>query len=77
MISSFDRACIGKIVGGHGDWFGAHLIRLIAKADSQNIERIRAGFPDYVAAFEQWERGSLNEQGARMDVTERPDRFEQ
>ena len=39
----------------HGDWFTSHLLRLIAKADTQNRELIRLGFPDTVAAYERWQ----------------------
>ena len=44
-------------MGGYGDWFTSHLLRLIAKADKENRERIRLGFPDHVAAYERWQAG--------------------
>ena len=37
-------------------WFSGHLLRLIAKADGQNRERLRKGFPEHVAAYESWLR---------------------
>lgn len=36
--------------------FTAELFSLIAKADVRNRERIRAGFPNEVAAYEAWHR---------------------
>lgn len=36
------------------DWFRAKLFRLIAKADLQNRELIRKGFPEEVAVYEAW-----------------------
>lgn len=55
MISDYDRMHIGDIVAGGGDWFTAQLLRLIAKADKSNREKLRVAFPDEVAAFEAWE----------------------
>lgn len=55
-MSEFDRKNIGVILSGHGDWFGAQLLRLICKADLSNRERIRRGFPEEVGAYESWER---------------------
>ena len=46
---------IEAAMGGYGDWFTSHLLRLIMKADPQNRELIRLGFPDHVAAFERWQ----------------------
>ncbi|HXH35239.1 MAG TPA: hypothetical protein VNJ54_12650 [Plantibacter sp.] len=59
MISDFDRANLDSILVGHGDWFTAHLLRLIAKADPVNRARLRAAFPAEVQAFESW-RGDDN-----------------
>lgn len=39
---------------GTGDWFTVKLLALIAKADGQNRERIRLGFPQEVEAYERW-----------------------
>lgn len=38
------------------DNFRSQLLRLIAKADPSNRERLRIGFPIIVAVFEQWEQ---------------------
>lgn len=56
-MSPFDKENIAKIMDGHGDWFTAQLLRLIAKADVANRERLCAGFPDEVEAFHQWSEG--------------------
>jgi hypothetical protein len=53
-LSDFDRTHVGTILGGHGSWFSAHVLRLCAKADPGNLERIRRAFPDHVAAYEAW-----------------------
>ena len=39
---------------GKADWFSAVLFRLILKADGHNTERLRLGFPEHVAAVEEW-----------------------
>lgn len=57
-MSPYDKENIVKIVDGHGDWFTAQLLRLIAKADRVNRERIRAGFPEEVCEFEKAERAA-------------------
>jgi hypothetical protein len=54
MMSDWDREHIDKIMGGYGDWFGAQLLRLIAKADASNRHLLSLGFPDEVAAVERW-----------------------
>lgn len=54
MVSAYDYENLDEIMNGHGDWFTAQLLRLCAKADSVNLERIRLGFPDVVAAYEDW-----------------------
>ena len=53
-MSNYDRQKIPEILAGEGTWFGAHLLRLIAKADQNNIELIRKGFPDQVKAVEDY-----------------------
>ena len=53
-ISDHDRRHIHDFLRGYGDWFTAQLIRLCAKADRENLERIRQGFPQTVAAYEAW-----------------------
>jgi len=53
-LSEFDKRHLGDLIAGHGDWFTAKLLRLIAKADHENREKLRLGFPEEVAAYERW-----------------------
>ena len=53
-LSQFDKENIGLIVNGHGRWFSAMLIRLIAKADMRNRECLKEVFPNHVKAYEDW-----------------------
>jgi hypothetical protein len=55
-LSDFDREHVEAIMGGHGSWFSAELLRMCAKADPGNLERLRLGFPEHVAAYERWMR---------------------
>lgn len=58
MISDYDKIHIDQIIAGSlGDWFTAQLLRLCAKADGSNLERLRRGFPEEVEAYERWYRG--------------------
>lgn len=56
-LSEFDKQNVGSILGGEGTWFSADLLRLIARADISNRERLRGAYPDHVAAFENWLHG--------------------
>ena len=61
-LSEFDREHMADIITGEGDWFTAHLLRLIAKADLNNRARLRLAYPEEVEAYEQWlvtERGFI------------------
>lgn len=51
-MTDYDKTNAGKIIQGEGSWFTARLLRLIAKADSDNREKLRMGFPEEVAAYE-------------------------
>ena len=62
-ISPFDRAHIGDILVGHGDWFTADLLRLIAHADGKNRAKLRAVFPDEVQAYLDWCHGTADGNG--------------
>lgn len=53
VIGAYDLDDIGRSMRD-GTWFTSHLLRLCAKADKQNLERIRLGFPEVVAAYESW-----------------------
>lgn len=53
--SAYDIAHMTNIIAGDfGDWFSAHLMRLIAKADSSNREQLRKVYPEHVKAYEDW-----------------------
>ena len=52
MISNYDKKHISIILAGEGDWFTAKLLRLIAKADNNNLELLRSSFPKEVEAVE-------------------------
>ena len=56
-LSDHDVTHVGRIMGGYGDWFSAQLLRLVAKADNGNREKLRKGFPETVALYEAWYRG--------------------
>lgn len=58
-ISQFDRTHMKEIIAGEGDWFTAHLLRLIAKADAKNRAWLGETFPDEVEAYEAWMMGPL------------------
>ena len=58
-MGPWDREHLQEILLGHGDWFTARLIRLIARADPARKERLRLGFPEEVAAVEEWQRNDL------------------
>jgi hypothetical protein len=57
MMSKYDKECVGQILAGTGTWFGAHLLRLVAKADKNNLELLRKGFPEQVEAVEKYRKG--------------------
>lgn len=58
-LTSYDRAHMADVLAGHGDWFSAELMRLIAKADFENKARLRLAFPDHVQAYDDWQDGKL------------------
>jgi len=47
-------AHMDEIMDGWGDWFSADLLRLIAKADLVNREKLRQVFPEHVRVYERW-----------------------
>lgn len=53
-VSDYDRTRMDQIMMGEGDSFSRQLLRLIAKADGENRESIRKGFPDHVALYTDW-----------------------
>ena len=58
-MSDYDKTYIGSILAGEGSWFTANLLRLIAKADNNNLELLRKGFPLEVACVEAYRKGNL------------------
>lgn len=58
MISDFDKAHMKDILkdtaAARYDWFSCHLLRLIARADQNNRERLRLAFPQAVESYEEW-----------------------
>ena len=57
MFSEYDKKNIGELLAGEGTWFGANLLRLISKADKNNTELLRKGFPEQVEAVEKYRSG--------------------
>lgn len=55
--SAHDVERLTQILGGEGDWYSAHLFRLIAKADQQNRALLAYVYPLHVEAYEAWHRG--------------------
>ena len=53
-LGQWDIENVERILGGHGDWFTARLLRLIARADGQNRARLASGFPQEVALVERF-----------------------
>lgn len=57
--NDYERNNVGIILQGSGTDFFAELLRLIARADAKNRERLRLGFPHYVACYEAWMKGEV------------------
>ena len=55
--SDHDKKRVGEILRGEGDWYSAHLFRLIAKADRANYAILKGAYPEHVAAYEAWREG--------------------
>ena len=49
-MNPFDTEHMDEILHGYGDWFTAHLFRLIAKADESNTRQLAKAFPQQVEA---------------------------
>jgi hypothetical protein len=47
-MTEHDKGKIDDILHGEGDWFTAHLFRLIAKADNNNRKKLYWAFPSAV-----------------------------
>ena len=58
--TDYNNNNIGPIIRGQGDWFTAHLLRLIARADTPNKEKLAQVFPKEVAAVQTFQTGKPN-----------------
>jgi len=59
-LTDYDNDNIGPIIQGQGDWFTARLLRLIARADTSNKEKLAQVFPKEVAAVQTFQTGKPN-----------------
>lgn len=59
-LSKYDAESIDVIISGHGDWFSAYLIRLICKADINNLRLLHSIYPDHVDAVIKYKHGKNN-----------------
>ena len=57
MMSEYDKKNVSSLLAGEGTWCGAHLLRLISKADNNNLRLLRKGFPEQVEAVEKFRKG--------------------
>ncbi len=53
-LSQWDRENVERILGGHGDWFTARLLRLIARADGRNRALLAKGYWEEVRLVERF-----------------------
>jgi hypothetical protein len=54
IISQYE---VDEAMAGRNTNFTAELLRLISKADMNNREKLRRGFPEVVEAYEKWFNG--------------------
>ena len=47
---------VQSVLDGRGNWFGAKLLRLFAKADSVNLRKLSKAYPDEAQAFDDWKK---------------------
>ena len=52
--SEYDRTHVAEILRGHGTWFGAHVLRLVALADPVQLENLRSVYPAHVELIERY-----------------------
>ena len=58
-MNAYDVANIEKLIHGHGDWFTARLLRLLVHADTINLRKLGAAYPDVVAWFLNYRHGGV------------------
>jgi hypothetical protein len=56
-MSDWDCENLGLILSGHGSWFTAKLIRLVASCDKDTKKQMFKGFPDVVSAVHKFQTG--------------------
>ena len=60
-MSNYDKSMIGEIIadkaGTKYDWYDACLVRLIVKADPQNLVILSRVYPEYVASVKAYMQG--------------------
>jgi hypothetical protein len=73
-ISEVEREAMDDIIADtHAtkyNWFTCHLLRLIAKADFENRQKLRLAYPDEVKAFEQWYIRGFHKKGKRDEAVD-------
>lgn len=69
-ISEFDRENVGAIISGEGDWFSAHLLRLIHASDVENQARLGALYPHHLAAYMAWDARRNSDYGPKRFALE-------
>lgn len=70
MLNEYDKQNIQKILEGHGDWFTANLLRLIAGADVGNRAKLFLSFPKEVNCVHEYQTGSPFIRGVEKDQRE-------
>lgn len=68
MLSDYDKASVAQILSGHGDWFTAKLMRLIASADSLNREKLFQVFPEVVVCVSNFQGIPIQTQTPKMKL---------
>jgi hypothetical protein len=59
-LSKFDIDNMSSILSGSvGDWFSAHLLRLMVKADEDNLVRLGRVYPNHFIHFMRYRHGGV------------------
>jgi hypothetical protein len=53
-VSEYDRAHMGEIMMGEGDWFSAHLFRLMHRCDPTNFAKLQQVYPEHAQVYLDW-----------------------
>jgi hypothetical protein len=56
-VNAYDKEKVSDILAGHGDWFTAKLMRLIASADMSNREKLYLSYPEEVDCVRRFQTG--------------------